>query len=261
MKGEQQTDIGIGKLPEQREFKGYSFSSEVVIPLAQAALAGLATAGKVALIWLLPAIVAAFVLTLALDAIGVKDWTWLAIALPIGAWLAGSGIAAFAKFFDLTFERMEREAKSPWTDRPGETVVETRETIRYRFIFVNGRKATAEDATPPTQDVTETVVDPIVLDLAEFTAIAAKGQLARSWWCPPNGRRVSLSSGEVSAVKWSQLTTELETNYGFLVKRGGGYDWCVNAQEAVAFLSALAGGQTELPPYPTQSVTPVIEGG
>lgn len=257
---EQTPEVGIGKLPEQREFKGYSLASEVLIPLAQAGLAGLAVAGKAGIKWLAPMVAAAFVLALALDFAGAPaPWVWLAASFPVIAWLAGGAVVALSKFFDLVQERMEREARSPWTDRPGEPEVVTRTVYRYRIIFVNGREAQVEDVDPEPEEESELepIVDPHLRDLARFVALAADSMgLSRSSWCPEGGGRITLRPGiEVSQSKWAELVEELATKYRFVRKSGGAYAWAVDPKEAVAFLTALAGGQTEhLPPYPTASV-------
>lgn len=251
--GEAPPEVGVGKLPEQREFKGYNFISEVLIPLAQAGLAGLAKAGSFGIFWMWPAILAAFVLALALDLIGASStWIWSAALLPAAIWLIVAGMIAFAEFFELIYKRMSTEAKSWTADRPGAPIAEVRETIRYRMVFVNGRKAEVEEVTPPAEDAVEVVVDPGIMDLAEFAARAANGELAKSWWCPVNGRRIVLASGtEVSAPKWAELTGELCDKYRFITKTGRGYEWAVEPDEAIAFLNALAEGRTRnLPPYP-----------
>lgn len=245
------TDMPIGRVPEQREFKGYSFLTEILIPMAQAGLAGLALAGLEIIKWLIPVIVVAFVLALALDAAGADPlWVTLAASMPFAGWLAWGVYIAATETFALLHERMSTEAKHWTADRPGgEPIV--KETIRVRVVFVNGRRAIAEDIIPPMEGAEQDFS--YMADLAHFVALAADSVgLPKSNWCPVNGRRQTLPSGrEVSQPLWAKLTHELATEYAFLKKEGGAYAWAVNPREAVAFLKALAEGRMEnLPPYP-----------
>jgi hypothetical protein len=241
------TDIAMGKVPEQREFKGYSFLTEVLIPMAQAGVAGLSLAGLETIKWIVPVLLVAFVLALALDAVGIEP-LWAGILFV--AWLAWGAYIALTETFALLHERMSTEAKHWTADRPGgEPII--KEKIRVRVVFVNGRRAIAEDLTSPTEGAEQDFSD--IADLAHFVALAANSVgLSKSSWCPINGGRQTLPSGrEVSQPLWAKLMHELATEYAFLKKEGGAYIWAVNSKEAVAFLKALAQGRTEnLPPYP-----------
>lgn len=246
-------DIGVGKLPEQREFKGYSFLTEILIPLAQAGLAGIAKAGRMGIKWLWPVPIVGVVFMLALDsARAPRSWVWASALFPIVVWMIAGGIIALNEFFDLVYGRMSVEARHWTADRPGESLVT--EIIRYRIVFVNGRKAEVEDLTPPVEDAIETVIDSHVQDLAEFVALAESVGLSKSSWCPSGESRITLPSGQpVSQPRWAVFMEELATQYRFVRKEGGAYVWAVqDPKEAVAFLRALAEGNTkQLPPYPT----------